>query len=90
MMETRHCDGDDNDHHEACDLLAALRRPVYRVGPWSQCDHEACDMLAALRRPVYRVGPWSACEPLTDHHPVGRRHRAVNCVDELGRPSELA
>ena len=66
MMETRHCDGDDNDHHEACDLLAALRRPVYRVGPWS------------------------ACEPLTDHHPVGRRHRAVNCVDELGRPSELA
>lgn len=72
----------------------ACRAPMFQT---RRCDddddHKNCDVLAAQstrRRPVYQVGRWSECEQVGDHHhPVGRRHRSVNCVDELGRPTEI-
>ena len=41
MYETRRCD-DDDEEEEACggggELAAAARRPVYRLGRWSDCQ----------------------------------------------------
>jgi len=73
----------------------ACRAPMYetRHCEVDDSDEECGGSLAAARNtrrpPVYRVGRWSKCELLRDSYPVGHRRRSVDCVDELGRQTEL-
>jgi len=38
MYETRRCDVDDDEEACGAELAAVRRRPVYRVGRWSDCE----------------------------------------------------